>query len=147
MPLVSARRGVSVFGMLLVLSGCVAVGSPRPAPYASAVPAATFESQTRVEIFFGLSKPGGTVSELEWQLFLRDVVTPRFPGLTIIEARGHYPGQMGPIEEPSRVLVLIYPSGEELDRAVFEVAEQYKTQFSQQSVLVVRDVVQVREVK
>ena len=36
-------------------------------------------AQIRTTLYFGLSRPKGSVSELEWQLFLRDAVTTRFP--------------------------------------------------------------------
>ena len=40
--------------------------------------------QVRTTLYFGLARPKGAVTELEWQLFLRDEVTSRFPdGLTV----------------------------------------------------------------
>ena len=45
--------------------------------------------QLRTTMYFGLARPKGSVSELEWQMFLRDEVTARFPqGLTVWEAEG-----------------------------------------------------------
>jgi hypothetical protein len=45
--------------------------------------------QIRTTLYFGLSRPKGSVSELEWQIFMRDEVTRRFPdGLTSV-AGGH----------------------------------------------------------
>jgi len=35
--------------------------------------------QIRTTLYFGLSRPKGSVSELEWQIFLRDEATKRFP--------------------------------------------------------------------
>jgi hypothetical protein len=35
--------------------------------------------QIRTTLYFGLSRPKGSVSELEWQIFMRDEVTRRFP--------------------------------------------------------------------
>ena len=43
--------------------------------------------QLRTTLYFGLARPKGAVTELEWQIFLRDEVTARFPdGLTVWEA-------------------------------------------------------------
>ena len=43
----------------------------------------------RTTLYFGLSRPKGSVSELDWQIFLRDEVTRRFPdGLTVWQAEG-----------------------------------------------------------
>ena len=45
----------------------------------------------RTTLSFGLARPKGSVSELEWQMFLRDEVTARFPdGLTVWEANGQW---------------------------------------------------------
>ena len=41
--------------------------------------AQTSTSQLRTTLYFGLARPKGSVSELEWQIFLRDEVTGRFP--------------------------------------------------------------------
>ena len=47
--------------------------------------------QVRTTLYFGLARPKGAVTELEWQLFLRDEVTKRFPdGLTVWEAEGQW---------------------------------------------------------
>ena len=46
-------------------------------------------AQIRTTLYFGLSRQKGSVSELEWQLFLRDEVTRRFTeGLTVWQAEG-----------------------------------------------------------
>ena len=46
-----------------------------------------------------LSRQKGSVSELEWQIFLRDEVTKRFPdGLTVWEAEGQWLSPAGSID-------------------------------------------------
>lgn len=48
-------------------------------------------AQLRTTLYFGLGRPKGMVSELEWQIFLRDDVTARFPGgLTVWDAQGQW---------------------------------------------------------
>jgi hypothetical protein len=48
-------------------------------------------AQLRTTLYFGMTRPTGAVSELEWQIFLRDEVTKRFPlGLTVWEAQGQW---------------------------------------------------------
>jgi hypothetical protein len=51
------------------------------------------------------------VSELEWQIFLRDEVTRRFPeGLTASEAEGQWRTPAGSIDhEQSKVRLLVHP--------------------------------------
>src|SRR5688572_18413097 len=68
-------------------------------------------SQLRTTLYFGLARPNGSVSELEWQIFLRDEVTTRFPdGLTVWEAAGQWRRPDGRIDhEQSKVLLLVHP--------------------------------------
>ena len=44
------------------------------------------------ELYFGLTKPGGeTISESEWQEFVKAVITPRFrEGLTVLDGSGQF---------------------------------------------------------
>ncbi len=67
--------------------------------------------QIRTTLYFGLSRPKGSVSELEWQIFLRDEVTKRFPdGLTVWQAEGQWLSPVGSIDrEQSKVLLLVHP--------------------------------------
>ena len=55
-----------------------------------------------------MTRPTGAVSELEWQIFLRDEVTKRFPGgFTVWEAQGQWQSSKGSIDqERSKVLLL-----------------------------------------
>jgi hypothetical protein len=77
------------------------------------------------------------VSELEWQLFLRDEVTKRFPeGLTVWEADGQWRTPEGTIDhERSKVLMLIHPDSTQARQSVQEVIGSYRRLFDQQSVL------------
>jgi len=60
-------------------------------------------------IYFARNRPdGGTVSGAEWQEFLDQVVTPRFPmGLTVVEATGQWRDRSGAVErERAEVLTV-----------------------------------------
>jgi hypothetical protein len=94
-------------------------------------------SQVRTTLYFGLARPKGSVSELEWQIFLRDEVTKRFPdGLTVWEAEGQWRSSAGRIDhEQSKVLLLVHPDTEAARQAVQSVIETYREAFDQQSVL------------
>ena len=72
---------------------------------------ASSATQLRTTLYFGLARPKGSVSELEWQMFLRDEVTKRFPdGLTVWEAEGQWRTAAGSIDhEQSKVLLLVHP--------------------------------------
>ena len=45
----------------------------------------------RTTLYFGLTHRAGRVSESQWQAFLREEVTPRFPdGLTVWQTDGQW---------------------------------------------------------
>ena len=95
-------------------------------------------AQLRTTLYFGLNRAkGGAISELEWQVFLRDEVTRRFPdGLTAWEAEGQWRTPAGSIDhERSKVLLLVHPDTPDARRAVQEVITTYRKTFEQQSVL------------
>jgi len=93
--------------------------------------------QLRTTLYFGRARPKGAVSELEWQLFLRDEVTSRFPeGLTVWEAEGQWRTPAGSIDhEQSKVLLLVHPDTTAARQSVLAVIEAYRKTFEQQSVL------------
>lgn len=98
-------------------------------------------------LYFGRNRPdGGTVSDTEWQTFLNDVVTPRFPaGLTVMEAAGQWRGANGAVErERSAVLTVMHGGDDTARRLVGEVAGEYKQRFRQEAVLRERGTVCVR---
>ena len=94
-------------------------------------------SEVRTTLYFGLARPKGSVSELEWQLFLRDEVTRRFPaGLTVWGAEGQWQSAAGTIDhEQSKILLLVHPDTAPARRSVQEVIEAYRRKFEQESVL------------
>jgi Protein of unknown function (DUF3574) len=94
----------------------------------------------RTELYFGRSKPdGGVVSDPEWEKFLSEVVTPRFPdGFTILKGTGQYREKSGKITtEPSQVLVFLYikAARKESRRKIDEIRAAYVKEFNQESVL------------
>ena len=98
---------------------------------------ATSAPQLRTTLYFGMARPKGSVSELEWQVFLRDEVTTRFPeGLTVWDADGQWRGPNGSIDhENSTVLLLVHPDTAAARGSVQAVIERYRKVFEQQSVL------------
>jgi hypothetical protein len=94
-------------------------------------------AQVRTTLYFGLSRPKGSVSELEWQIFLRDEVTRRFPdGLTVWQAEGQWLTPAGSIDrEQSKVLLLVHAETATARQSVQAVIHAYRKAFDQQSVL------------
>ena len=93
--------------------------------------------QVRTTLYFGLQRPTGVVSELEWQIFLRDEVTRHFPaGLTVWEAQGQWRSPAGRIDhERSKVLLLVHPDTPAARQAIHALVRSYRKAFDQQSVL------------
>lgn len=91
----------------------------------------------RTELFFGLSKPGGVVTEDEFQSFVDREVTPRFPeGLTLLSGIGQFQDQSRTIiKEGAKLLILLYPFSKESNGAIEAIRGAYKLSFQQQSVL------------
>jgi hypothetical protein len=98
------------------------------------------EQFARTELFFGSAKPDGSeVTTEEFQQFLDDEITPRFPdGLTLLIGLGQFRGSSGVIiQERSMLLILLYPAETRRDSSVKieEIREVYKKLFQQESVL------------
>jgi len=95
------------------------------------------EPQVRTTLYFGSARPQGAVSELEWQIFLRDEVTKRFPdGLTVWDAEGQWRTPAGTIDhERTKVLLLVHPDTPVARQSVRAVIDAYRTTFDQRSVL------------
>jgi hypothetical protein len=89
-------------------------------------------------LFFGRDIPGGgTVSDADWAAFVEEIVTPRFPqGLTIWRAEGQWRDDAGrTVQEPVLIVEVLHPPGPAHDRAVAEIAEEYRRRFRQEAVL------------
>jgi hypothetical protein len=131
------RRGSSILGtVLIIVAACTGQAPPGPAPVAACALGDT--ALVRDLVYFGRNRPGGgSVSDAEWQGFLNEVVTPRFPaGLTVVQATGQWKGQSGVVEqERSEIVTLLHAADEAARRSVAEIAAEYKRRFQQEAVL------------
>ena len=77
------------------------------------------------------------MSDSAWSVFLREVVTPRFPaGLTVYRAEGQWREDDGTIlSEQTFVLEIVRPAGPAAEADLRQIAEEYKRRFNQQSVM------------
>ena len=91
-------------------------------------------------LYFGTDKPDGAVTAEDWQSFLSDSVTPRFPqGLSVWQASGQWKSDAGAlVRESSYVLNIVHPDSAATEAALNEVVNTYKTKFRQEAVLRVR---------
>jgi Protein of unknown function (DUF3574) len=96
------------------------------------------ETFARTELFFGLSRRGGVISEEEFQVFVNEFVAPRFPdGLTLLAGAGQFRDASGTtISEGSKLLILLYPARTKNANELIEaIRSEYKAKFEQESVL------------
>ncbi len=127
--------------VLFFVSFAPAIALPSvPARHASDLNFSFAEKYVRTELFFGLSKPNGSlVSESDWQRFVDEFVTPRFPdGLTILEADGQWRGKDAKVvREQSKVIVLLYKRKErkEANTKIEEIRSEYMKRFDQEAVM------------
>lgn len=103
----------------------------------------------RSELYFGTNRPDEQpVSDEEWESFLDNEITPRFPdGLTVLKGYGQFRTSSGEtIEERSIVLVLLYPIEARAESSVKieEIRDLYEESFEQESVLRVDDILPAR---
>lgn len=88
-------------------------------------------------LYFGTGTADGRVTQVQWQAFIDDVITPRFPqGLSIWPAYGQWQTAAGPvIREDSYVLNVIHEGDLTSKLAIEEIMNSYKQQFQQEAVL------------
>ena len=93
-------------------------------------------------LYFGTAMPSGSgrVSADDWQRFLADVITPRFPeGLTAWAAAGQWRSDSGELhKEDSYVLHVVHKDEQKYEVAVHEIVTDYKARFRQEAILRVR---------
>ena len=114
-----------------LLAGCAGEGQ-RACP-------AGLKPMIAADLYFGRAIPGGgTVTDTDWQQFVDDEVTPRFPdGLTITDALGQWRGLSGIVQEKTkRLSVMIAGVPAEIAK-LDAIRSAYRSQFRQESVLIV----------
>ncbi len=132
-PLIAASARLLL--VLLILAGFVLAACSETSN--TACPEET-DPFVKYELFMGRSTAdGNVVVDEEWDSFLADTVTPRFPdGLTVLDAQGQWRNSEGRIlKERSTILVILAPPGEDARRLINEISDEYKMRFNQESVL------------
>ena len=122
--------------LLLAAAACDgSAGAPEPAP--AVCPPGT-EHWAEYRLYFGRNQDGAeVVSDREWAVFVRDVVTPHFPdGLTVLDGEGLRQTAAGAVErERSKVLVVLAPLDGDAPEKLAVIAQGYKGLFGQESVI------------
>lgn len=130
-------RGMMLAGVLFT-AACAAGSTYAPVTPVAVACEVGDTALVRDVVYFGRNRPdGGVVSDAEWQGFLDEVVTPRFPaGLTVVAAAGQWRGASGAVErERAEVLTLLHDGSAASRAAVGELVAEYKRRFRQEAVL------------
>jgi hypothetical protein len=96
-----------------------------------------YERQELDTLYFGTQKPeGGVVSDAEWQQFLADEITSRFPsGLTTWEASGQWRDAHNVIErERTHIVQIVHRANGEEEGRIAAIITAYKKRFAQEAV-------------
>lgn len=91
------------------------------------------------KLFMGLSKSGGAVSRRNWDKFVTDNFVPGFPdGFTIVETTGYWRDKntRATVYENGKQVVILHEATPGNETMINEIAEKYRAQFDQQSVLI-----------
>ncbi len=124
--------GLSLF--IVAMAACV------PSPSATATCPEGWDQVTEYRLYFGRSDATGdptAVSDEEWEQFMDDTVTPRFPdGLTVLDGAGQWRNSEGVVlKEQSKALLLLVWPDDEAQARLNELSDEYKRRFAQESVL------------
>jgi len=114
-----------------LLSAMIVACGPLPAAKGCA-----FGSVTR--LYLGRDTPAGALTEGQWEQFVAETVTPRFPdGFTVLDAQGLWRAADGSVrKEATRVIEVVHSDDPRTRARVRSVAVDYQHRFAQQSVLV-----------
>jgi len=90
------------------------------------------------QLFFGLAKKDGAVTQREWQYFVSTEIAPRFPeGFTIVEGHGFWLSEEAKktISENSKVVSRLHDGSDRHNQDIQEIIGIYKQAFGQEAVL------------
>lgn len=92
----------------------------------------------RVEFYFGRNiVHHAPVGDRAWARFVATELTPRFPGLTVLDAQGAWRGGKREVREPSKLVIVVTKDEPATREAVAAVSAAYKRRFHQTSVGIV----------
>jgi hypothetical protein len=107
-----------------------------------------YQQQEMDTLYFGTQKPDGSapVTDVEWQQFLADEITTRFPsGLTTWEASGQWRDEHNVIErERTHIVQLVHPASGDVEGRITAIIALYRKRFAQEAVFRVRSDVFIR---
>jgi len=124
-------RVFSLLLLVLVVVGCASASKETSRKFQPGSPNTVPPQWLRTELYLA------AVDAEDWESFLAERVTPRFPGgFTVHEARGQWRAGSGEIRRlATRVLVVLHPPTHEAEQAIEAIRAEYRNAFHQESVL------------
>ena len=106
-------------------------GGTRLQPATAQALSGTDNDALKSEVYFGLRAADGKVVDAQgWEKFVTDMVVPRFAeGLTILEASGRTGSSPGGLN-PTRILVVVHPTGDNAQSRLQEIKAEYRRRFA-----------------
>lgn len=125
-------RGIKAFASTFILVSLVACAPPSLLICQPGEQLATLNA-----LYFGTATAGNPVAMAEWEKFLEQAVTPRFPqGLTWWQGAGQWQTDNKKLlREQTYILHLVYPRTKQNEHAIQAIITEYKEKFSQEAVL------------
>ncbi len=133
-------RPMPVYGALVVMT--LALSPPAASAQNNSQASCPYSQLEWLEtkLFMGLSRSGGAaVSKREWDQFVADNFVVKFPhGFTIIETTGYWQDQTSKstVYENGKQIVILHEATPDNEAKINEIAEEYRSLFDQQSVLI-----------
>lgn len=125
---------VAASSAAIVITGCAEFSSSPSCPQGKI-------GVTVAELYFGrdVGRTEG-VSDSDWQSFLDEVITPRYPdGLTVENANGQWKDGAGIVRERSIHLTIVLKGGPDDEAKLSDIRAAYRQRFRQDSVLLLEE--------
>ena len=124
-------------GWIALAAGGLALAGCQSLPATGCLPPA--QPMAAAELVFGRNIGDRLgVSEADFARFAAAEIAPRFPGFTVVDSLGQWrdPARGRLVREPGKLVMIAFPDRPEARAALADIAEAYKHEFQQQSVLV-----------
>ena len=119
----------------ILVAAIVSLATPALAQRACVPP---LSPMLRVEFYFGRDiAHHAPVSDREWKRFVATELTPRFPGLTVLDAQGAWREGKRELREASKLVIVVAKDEAATRATIAAVSDAYKQRFHQTSVGIV----------
>lgn len=95
-----------------------------------------YTNYIKTELYFGMSKKNGVVTEQDWNTFKAACLDKKFSGYTEVNAKGFWTNPNNiTVSENSKLIIYLNKGTTSDSIAIADVINKYKVEFDQESVL------------